>query len=160
MERPDLSTKKPGRPLKPHQIRRADVTAFLRDSVVKQPVFHNTFAQAKIDLLRLGVDFEKSATAAYGRGFYLSTRPLKRYGLAEVRAAVDFRNPLDLDLDDLDLLMKDWGVDPAEPDLVRDAILAHGYDGLILRRADLDHRNQFVDFIVVLLIKTIRIIVD
>ena len=45
-------------------------------------------------------------------------------------------------------------------DLVRDAILAHGHDGLILRRADLDHRNQFVDVVVVLLVNTIRIIAD
>jgi hypothetical protein len=160
MERPDLSTKRPGWQLKPHQIRAADVADFLKNSVVKQPVFHNTYTRAKDELLRFGVDFGKSATAAYGRGFYLATAPIQRYGPAEVRAAVDVRNPLDLDLDDFDLLMKDWGVDPDEPDLVREAILAHGHDGLILRRADLDYRNQFVDVVVVLLVNTIRIIVD
>ena len=74
--------------------------------------------------------------------------------------AVDLRNPLDLHLDEFDLRMKDWGVDPGDPDAVRQAILAHGHDGLILRRADLDHRNNFVDFVVVLLSNTIRIIVD
>jgi len=49
---------------------------------------------------------------------------------------------------------------PGEPDAVRQAILGHGHDGLILRRADLDRRNNFVDFVVVLLSNTIRIIVD
>ena len=56
--------------------------------------------------------------------------------------------------------MKDWGVDPGDPDAVREAILAHGHDGLILRRADLDHRNRFVDFVVVLLTHSVRIIID
>jgi hypothetical protein len=31
---------------------------------------------------------------------------------------------------------------------------------LILQRADLDHRNQFVDVVVVLLVHTIRIIIN
>jgi hypothetical protein len=160
MDRPDLSIVSPEEPLEPHQVRAADVGEFLKDSVVKGLLYHNTSPQAKESLLTIGVDFEKSATAAYGRGFYLATASIERYGSAEVRAVVDLRNPLDVDLDDFDLRMKDWGVDPGDPDAVRKGILAHGYDGLILRRADLDHRNNFVDFVVVLLADTIRIIID
>jgi hypothetical protein len=160
MKRPDLSVKRPEQPLKAHQIRSADVVDFLKDSAVKQPLYHNTSTRAKEVLFTAGADFEKSATAAYGRGFYLATAPIKRYGPAEIRVAVDLRSPLDVDLDEFDLRMKDWGVDPGDPDAVRRAILAHGHDGLILRRADLDHRNNFVDFVVVLLSHTIRIIVD
>lgn len=160
MKRPDLSVKRSGKPLKAHQIRSADVMDFVKNSAVKQPLYHNTSIRAKENLVTAGTDFGKNSTAAYGRGFYLATAPINRYGPAEVRVAVDLRNPLDLELDEFDLRMKDWGVDPGDPDAVRQAILAHGHDGLILRRADLDHRNNFVDFVVVIVPNTSRIIVD
>ena len=96
MKRPDLSAKRPEQPLKAHQIRSADVVDFLKDSAVKQPLYHNTSTRAKENLLTAGADFERSATAAYGRGFYLATAPIKRYGPAEIRVAVDLRNPLDV----------------------------------------------------------------
>ena len=80
---------------------------FLKDSAVKQPLYHNTSIRAKENLLTAGADFERSATAAYGRGFYLATAPIKRYGPAEIRVAVDLRNPLDVDLDEFDLRMNE-----------------------------------------------------
>ena len=115
MKRPDLSVKRPEQPLKAHQIRSADVVDFLKDSAVKQPLYHNTSTRAKENLLTAGADFERSATAAYGRGFYLATAPIKRYGPAEIRVAVDLRNPLDVDLDEFDLRMNELGCGPRRP---------------------------------------------
>ena len=77
---------------------------------MKQPLYHNTSTRAKENLLTAGADFERSATAAYGRGFYLATAPIKRYGPAEIRVAVDLRNPLDVDLDEFDLRMNDLSI--------------------------------------------------
>ena len=46
MKRPDLSVKRPEQLLKAHQIRSADVVDFLKDSAVKQPLYHNTSTPA------------------------------------------------------------------------------------------------------------------
>jgi hypothetical protein len=149
----------PGSPLKPHQVREPDVADFVKDSKVKDQLYHASTKTAVASIKRSGPDLSKSTTNAYGRGFYLATKHVKRYGASAVKAAADLRNPLDVDLDEFEPLMSRWGVDVNDPEQIRNAVLARGHDGLILRRADLDDANNFVDFVVIMKEETMRVIV-
>jgi len=51
-------------------------------------------------------------------------------------------------------------VDPDDPDAVREIALARGFDGIIVKGADFNRANQEVDIIVVIDVRTIRIVAD
>jgi hypothetical protein len=160
MERPDLSRRRPRKRLKPHLIRSGDVAAFLEGSFLTTPVFHCTSLESRAVIVERGVDVLRNQTAIFGRGFYLSSQPIERYGPGIVLAAVCLRNPLIVPLDDFVPTIENWGVDPDDPDAVREIVLARGFDGIIVKGADFNRANQEVDTIVVIEVRTLRIIAD
>src|SRR5438552_8808721 len=127
MERPDLSRRRSKKRLKPHQIRAADVAKFLKGSVLTAPVFHCTSLESRAEIVERGADVLRNQTAIFGRGFYLSSQPIERYGPGVVQVAVKLRNPLVVPLDDFSETIEIWGVEPDDPDAVRDAVLARGF---------------------------------
>src|SRR4029077_19667734 len=94
MGRPDHSSRGPTRRPKPHWIRPADVAEFLEGSVLTAPVFHCTSLEGREEIVERGVDLGRTRTAVFGRGFYLSSQPIERYGPGVVRAAVRLQDPL------------------------------------------------------------------
>jgi hypothetical protein len=159
MERPDLSRKGPRKRLKPHLIRSGAVAKSLEGSLLTAPVFHCTSLESTEHIIERGIDLWRNRTAVYGRGFYLSSQPIERYGPGIVRAAVKLRNPLVVPLDEFPDLVQNWGVAFDDPDAIRQQVLARGFDGIIVKGADFNRANQEVD-IVVVDVRTIRIIAD
>jgi hypothetical protein len=94
---------------------------------------HQTDEAAARSLLDEGVRIDRTdPNAAWGQGFYSSTLPDRQYGGVSVRVAVRLVRPLVIhdtvrDSELLDELM----VRTSAP-TYRDAVLAAGYDGLVL----------------------------
>jgi hypothetical protein len=143
-----------------HLIRPGDVAEFLRGSVLTAPTFHCTSLEWREEIVARGVDLWRNRTAIFGRGFYLSSQPIERYGPGVVRAAVKLQHPLVVPLDEFPDLVQNWGVAFDDPDAIRQEVLARGFDGIIVKGADFNRANQEVDIIVVIDIRTIRIIAE
>ncbi len=158
MKRRDEPRGKSKRRLKPHQIHSSDVPKFVEESVLKDPAFHCTSLESREEIIERGIDLLRNRTAVFGRGFYLSSKPIERYGLGIIRVAVSMRNPLVAPLDEFPDLVQNWRVAFDDPDAIRHEVLARGFDGIIVQGADFNRANQEVDIIVVIDISTVRII--
>lgn len=136
----------PGRTITPDQV-----AAYTAHSAEKRVLIHRTFPEARADILANGVDPEK-ARGVYGQGLYVSTKPEKSFGPAEVLVAIDARNPLIGDSGDLYRKYDEWYLaekgkapdffDPAEFSRLASA---HGHDAIITGQfghdpADVAHR--------------------
>jgi hypothetical protein len=158
MEGPDSSRRRSKKRFKRHQIRPGDVAEFLKGSVLTAPVFHCTSLESREEIVERGVDLFQNRTAVFGRGFYLSSKPIERYGPGVVQAAVQLQDPLVVPLDEFPDLVQNWGVAFDDPDAIRQEVLARGFDGIIVKGADFNRANEEVDIIVVIEARTIRII--
>jgi hypothetical protein len=136
------------------------VARFLRGSVLTEPVFHNTSLEARDQIVRQGIDVMKTQTAGYGRGFYMASRPIARFGPIEVKVAARLMRPLDLDLEQHEAWLEQHRLQEAGPDEVRRVVLAAGHDGIIIRDGEFDARNNPVDVIVGLKNTTMKIVVE
>jgi hypothetical protein len=157
MERPDHSRKKQ---LEPHQVPPGKVASLVNGSVLTAPLFHSTSLESREEIVERGIDLFRNRTAIFGRGFYLSSKPIERYGPGVVCAAVKLQNPLVVPLDEFTQTIENWGVDPDDPDAVRDAVLSMGFDGIIVKGADFNRANEQGDIIVVIDVRTVRIIAE
>ncbi len=116
-----------------HLIRRGEVALWLRDSAVKEVTIHRTSAEAAESIVRGGVRIAfTDSGSTWGQGFYSSTIPDRQYGDVSVRVAVRLRQPLSIRdaIDGQDVLDELRG--RAETDDARVAVLAAGFDGVLV----------------------------
>jgi hypothetical protein len=117
----------------PHLITREEAGAWLAGSAVQSITVHCTYEAAARNIEARGVDIGSSdRDVGWGQWFYTTTRPHPRYGEAYVPVAVRLMHPLVLPdtvqgAEIMDELAARIGTD--EP---RDAVLAAGFDGVVL----------------------------
>lgn len=117
----------------PHIIAWAEVDDWLADSVVKTVTHHRTSWSNARDILEQGVRLElASADAAWGQGFYSSTLDTPEYGEAVVRVAVKLTRPLVIRDTIAGAELLDELLLRAQTQDFRAAIVAAGYDGVIV----------------------------
>ena len=116
-----------------HLIRRSEVALWLRDSVNQVVTIHQTHAATAENIVRDGIRITATDSgSAWGQGFYSSTIPDRQYGDVSLRVAVRLRQPLVVrdaidGQDMLDALRGRAGTEDA-----RKAVLAAGYDGVLI----------------------------
>ena len=121
----------PRRP--PHVITRDEVGAWLAGSAVQVITVHRTDPASARAIVEDGVDIDRTDPyAAWGRGFYSSTRPVPQYGEAGVTVAIRLTRPLVLDdpIDGaavLDHLLQEFHTDD-----IHKAVSRAGYDGVVV----------------------------
>lgn len=120
-----------GRPS--HLITRAEARAWLAGSAVRQITTHRTDEVSALSIRDSGVDIEMSQEdIAWGRGFYSTTRPDPHYGMTLVHVAVRLMRPLELpDTITAAEVMDDLSARIGGGEF-RDAVIAAGYDGVVL----------------------------
>ena len=146
----------------PHVIAPAEVDAWLADSVVKTVTYHRTSVLAAHAIVEHGVLITRSMIGSFGQGFYTSTLPDEFYGDAEVMVAVRTRQPLIGDLtsvsDEVDRLARRFSragqITPLVAARIRLALLAAGYDGIVVRDAGGDD----VDYVIALEAGTVKVV--
>lgn len=116
-----------------HLIGPDEVAAWLADSIVKTVTIHRTDQISARDITERGVDIGRaSPDAGWGRGFYSTLIPDRRFGEAEVRIAVRLVRPLVI-LDSVrDAEVLETLTSRAANDDFREAILAGSYDGVVI----------------------------
>ena len=152
----------PPRPWPPHLIALGEVAAWLADSVVKTVTYHRTSPEAARFIVERGVRITRSMIGSFGQGFYSATVSDEFYGDAEVTVAVRIRRPLLGDLtsvsDELDRLARRYSrsgrITPPVAERIRLALLAEGYDGIVVYDAGGDD----VDYVVALDADTVKVV--
>jgi hypothetical protein len=116
-----------------HLIRRSEVARWLRDSVVPSITIHRTSVEAARRITEEGVAVARTEPdSAWGQGFYSSSIPDPRFGEIDIRVAVRLQRPLIVpDAIDSAEIVEDIRASTEEDD-VRQAILAAGYDGVLV----------------------------
>ena len=121
----------PRRP--PHVITREEAAAWLADSAVQVITVHRTDPASAHAITTEGVDIARTtADAGWGQAFYSGTRPDPQYGDATVRVAVRLQHPLILNDVVRDIELVEELRARTHADNIRDAVLAAGYDGVVV----------------------------
>lgn len=144
----------PPRRRPPHVITPGEVATWLADSVVTTVTYHRTSPAAARVIVERGVHITRSMIGSFGQGFYTATVPDDFYGDAEVAVAVRTRRPLVGDMasasDEVDRLARRYSptgrITPVVASQIRRALLAAGYDGIVVRDAGGDD----VDYVIAL----------
>ena len=150
-----------------HLIRRADVAAWLAESVVKDVTFHRTTVEAARAIRERGVRIDASRVGTFGQGFYTATTTDAFFGDGEVAVAVavDLRRPLVGHADDIgdevDALAA--RLRPSDPRItwdlavrIRRELVAIGYDGIVA----FDAGGDGIDYVVALIDGVTRVVID
>jgi hypothetical protein len=117
----------------PHIVTPEEARRWLHRSAIERITFHRTDAVAARHIVADGVIIPTDGLQpAWGFGFYSSTRPDPQYGDTEVRVAVRLVSPLVLPdtvsgAEGMDNLLAEAGTEDT-----RAALLAAGYDGVVL----------------------------
>jgi hypothetical protein len=118
-----------------HLIRRGDVPRWLAGPAVDFVTIHQMTASDARLIRETGVRIERTARdAAWGQGFYTTTRPDWQYGEVSVPVAVRLMQPF-VAQDPIDGQEQiDAMLAGAQADDVRAVLLAAGFDGVIVHR--------------------------
>jgi hypothetical protein len=118
-------------------IPREGVGDWLADSALHTTTYHCTDPVSALEILERGVEIAATDPyAAWGQGFYSSTIPETQFGEAVVEVAVRLLQPLRLHdtvrgAEIIDELLARTGADD-----IRAAVLADGYDGVLIPFGD------------------------
>jgi len=138
-----------------HLITRDEARAWLAGSAVHALTVHRTDPASAAAIEQFGVNISRAAPdTSWGRGFYSSLVPDVRYGDARLQVAVRLIHPLviddTVDSDEItDRLLRRAGTDD-----MRAAVLAAGYDGVVV------HFGQSDMWVVAYFDHQVRVIVE
>ena len=116
-----------------HQLAPDEVDSWLADSVVRTVTVHHTDPESALDIIEHGVDIAKSTLdAAWGQGFYSRTNSDPQHGSIAVWVAVRLMQPLEIMDSVRDAEILEELTQRASTEDFRVAILASGYDGVLV----------------------------
>lgn len=119
-----------------HVIRPDEADAFTAGSAYRATLYHRTTDDRKAELLARGLEPAKAGAGVMGDGLYLSSRPEKQFGPAQLNVVVNLKQPLVGHYVDVQKTLAEWvaadGADPALGTRAYNLALAkRGYDGVI-----------------------------
>lgn len=124
----------PEPPWPEHVITLEQVQGWLAGSAVQEITIHRTDAESAQSIREHGFLLEQaSPTTGWGRAFYSGSRSDPQYGPVEVRVAVRLVRPLVIADAIRDVEVIEELVTRAGTDDIRVAVLAAGYDGVVVQ---------------------------
>jgi hypothetical protein len=118
-----------------HMIDREEAPTWLAGSAWGRITIHQTSASDARRIIEEGIRIERTARdAAWGQGFYTTTRPDPQYGDTGIRVAIRLMRPFVAEdpidgQERVDALLAEAGSED-----VRAVLLAAGFDGVIVHR--------------------------
>jgi len=149
----------------PHQLRRADVSAWLANSVVNEITYHRTSVEAADIIRERGASVEASRIASFGQGIYTATETDPLYGSVEVAVAIRTLHPLAGLLDDVSAVIddiariarpRDARGTPSLAAEIRLTLLDLGYDGIVVW----DGGGDGVHYVIAITNDSIKVVID